>query len=100
MNRDVEVSTTDHHEAALFQYSGLACVACRIEDGNAVWVFRAPQFDVEAVRDEYKSSQTAVYLKEWIRSYAIVLSFRNKARQSGLEGMWRSDRYKEPLVRA
>lgn len=97
--RDVEVSTTDHHEATLFQYSGLPFIKCQIEGGGAVWTFRAPQFDVDAIRAEFQSTETAIYLKEWIRSFAIVLSFRNKARQS-LEGVFFSDRYKEPLVRS
>ena len=87
-----EHEVKDHYQATLCQYSGLQCIACRVKGNDALWIFRAPRFDFESVLEDFKNSETSVYLGEWLKAFNAILSFRNQARRS-LDGMWRSVKY-------
>jgi hypothetical protein len=87
-----EFETQDYFLACLLVYEGVRCVRATAGFNNEyTWLFRCPEHDFEAVKEDFANKEWCVNMSAFIEAIKIVDSLKKKAKQC--HGVYTSDDY-------
>ena len=77
-----EISISEYFLAVLHFYEGMPCVKVSINGRDCTYTFRCPEFDVQAIEEDFNKPGQTVELKAWIAAQKTADLYKVKAKQN------------------